>query len=291
MARRAHLALNPPYFLGGVWFLSLLLIDKKTVFHPKKGIFCLFLVFLFLSPFAFFGLPLFHFLFLCLSVVLFFLPSFLSFFFACFLFLVFVSFFPFLSSLLLFHEKNNIKIFNCNLFFSWNIISFFWFSVLFSVWNPFFLSLLFPDFKLCFLFNINVFSSKKNQIEKHKCLVKKGVATKRFFMNLCFCKMWKVIVFFCPKSLRKTNCVQFLAPNQKPPFWEPLLRTLLRTPLPAKFRTLLRTLLSLVAWFARIGNSSDSCESAWRAIKIGASIAHASRESIRANRVANRPCH
>ena len=46
-----------------------------------------------------------------------------------------------------------------------------------------------------------------------------------------------------------------------------------------------------IGWFARIGNSSDSCESAWRTIKIGVSIANDSRESIRANRVANRPCH
>ena len=38
-----------------------------------------------------------------------------------------------------------------------------------------------------------------------------------------------------------------------------------------------------IGWFARIGNSSDSGESAWRAIKIGVSIANA-------NRVANRPC-
>ena len=45
------------------------------------------------------------------------------------------------------------------------------------------------------------------------------------------------------------------------------------------------------ARFARIGNSSDSGESAWRAIKIVVSIAKDSRESIRANRVANRPCH
>ena len=46
-----------------------------------------------------------------------------------------------------------------------------------------------------------------------------------------------------------------------------------------------------IGWFARIGNSSDFCESAWRAIKIGVSIANDSRESIRANRIANRPCH
>ena len=41
-----------------------------------------------------------------------------------------------------------------------------------------------------------------------------------------------------------------------------------------------------IGWFARIGNSSDSGESAWRAIKIGASIANDSRESF-----ANCPCH
>ena len=29
-----------------------------------------------------------------------------------------------------------------------------------------------------------------------------------------------------------------------------------------------------IAWFARIGNSSGSCESAWRAIKIGVAIAN-----------------
>ena len=34
-----------------------------------------------------------------------------------------------------------------------------------------------------------------------------------------------------------------------------------------------------IRWFARIGNSSDSCELAWRAIKIGVSIANYSRET------------
>ena len=41
--------------------------------------------------------------------------------------------------------------------------------------------------------------------------------------------------------------------------------------------------LARIGWFSRIRNSSDSCESAWRAMKIGASIANESR----ANRVAN----
>ena len=43
------------------------------------------------------------------------LSSFLSFFLSFFL-LSFASVFPFLSSLLLFHEENNIKIFNCKAF-------------------------------------------------------------------------------------------------------------------------------------------------------------------------------
>ena len=96
--------------------LSLFLIDKKPVFPPRKGHFLLifnvslsFSLNLFWPPPFSVSLS----LSLCCS---FFFPSFLSFFFAFFLFLVFVSFFPFLSSLLLFHEKKNIKIFNCNFF-------------------------------------------------------------------------------------------------------------------------------------------------------------------------------
>ena len=65
------------------------------------------------------------------------------------------------------------------------------------------------------------------------------------------------------------------------------------------------SLKTLVAWFVRIDShdlreSGDSRESeirviqgdsAWHAMKKGVSIANDSRESIRANRVANRPCH
>ena len=153
-------------------------------------------MFLSLSPLTFFGLPLFLFLFLCLSVVLFFFPSFLSFFFAFFLFLVLVSFFPFLSSLLLFHEKKNIKIFNCNFFPEIFSLSFGFLSC-FSVSNPFFLSLLFPDFKLCFLFNINVFSFKKNKLKSTKKTKKSQLQQNGFFfMNLCFAKCQKLSFFF-----------------------------------------------------------------------------------------------
>ena len=125
--------------------LSLFLIDKKPVFPLRKGHF----LFIFNVSLSFslnlFWPPLFLFPFLCLSVALFFLPSFLSFFFAFFLFLVFVSFFPYLSSLLLFHEKKNMKIFNCNLF-SWNIFSFFWFPVLLFCFKSLFLIFAFSWF-------------------------------------------------------------------------------------------------------------------------------------------------
>ena len=50
-----------------------------------------------------------------------------------------------------------------------------------------------------FLFNINVFGFK-NKVVKHQFLVKRGVATKRFFNEPVFWKMCKVIVFlpiFC----------------------------------------------------------------------------------------------
>ena len=149
------------------WFLffSLLcflcfLIDKKTCFSPRKGFFCLFSLFLFLSPLTFFGLPLFLFLCLCLSLSLVFLSSFLSFFFAFFLFLVFVSFSFFFLLCFWFHEKNNMNTFELQFFPQIFSLSFGFLSC-FSVSNPFFLSLLFPVFKLCFLFNINVFSFKK----------------------------------------------------------------------------------------------------------------------------------
>ena len=60
------------------------------------------------------------------------------------------------------------------------------------------LSLFFPHFKLCFLFNMKVFWFQNKQLKKHKFLVKRGVATKRFFYQPVFCKMSKVIVFVCP---------------------------------------------------------------------------------------------
>ena len=124
--------------------------------------------------------------------------SFLSFFFAFFWFLVFVSFFPFLSSLLLFMKGTTSKYYSAKFFFI-NVFSLFWFPVLIFLSNPFFLSLFFLDFNLVFF--VQCFWFQKHQVEKHHFLVKRGVATKRFFfMSLCFAKCEKVLVFlaiFC----------------------------------------------------------------------------------------------
>ena len=203
MARRAT-SLGPKpslfYFFCFFFFsfLSLLLIDKKPCFPPRKGHFCLFLSVSLSFSLAFFGLPLFQFLFLCLSLVLFFLFSFLSFFFAFFLFLVFLSFFPFLSSLLLFHERNNIKTLNCNFFSS--IFFFFWFPVLFFLSNPFFLSLLFFLILSYVFCSTSMFLVEKIKVEKNTNFWSKGGLQQNvFFYEPVFCKMWKVIVFFfCP---------------------------------------------------------------------------------------------
>ena len=188
------------FFFGFCFFGCL--IQEKTLFFPRKGHF-LFIFSVFLSfSLSHFGPPSFSVsLSLSLFFLLFFLSSFLSLFFAFFWFLVWVSFFIFLSSLVFFHERHNINILNCKFFFS-EIISFFCFLPFF-VSSSFFLSLLFPDFKLCFLFNIKVFGFKTKNLKKKKkkkhFLVKRGVATKRFFfINLCFANCQKLSFFFGP---------------------------------------------------------------------------------------------
>ena len=155
-------------------------------------------MFLFLSPLTFFGLPLFLFLFLCLSLSLVFLSSFLSFFFAFFLFLVFVSFsFFFLLSFCF--MKRTTWTFSIAISFFPEIFSLsFGFLSCFSVSNAFFLSLFFPDFKLCFLFNINVFSFKKNKLKSTKKQKKANCNKTGFFMNLCFAKCEKLSFCFAP---------------------------------------------------------------------------------------------
>ena len=197
-------------FLGFLFFslLSFLCFfnRQKNLFFPlEKGIFCLFSMFLFLSPLTFFGLPLFLFLFLCLSLALVFL-TFLLVFLLCFLFVSCFCLFlnPYLSSLLLFHEKKNMKILNCNFCFPEIFSLSFGFLSCFSVSNPFFLSLLFPDLKLCFCSTSMFLVSKRTNWKaqkKQKKTKKNKLQQNGVFYEPVFCKMWKVIVFFLPLFL------------------------------------------------------------------------------------------
>ena len=155
-------------------------------------------MFLFLSPLAFFGFPLFLFLFLCLSLSSSFLSFFLLVFPFCFLlvpcFCLFLSFSFFFA---FFHERNNIKILNCK-FCLHQMFSLFFGFLSFFVSSSFFLSLLFPDFKLCFCSTSRFLISKQTTLTKKTFfLLKRGVATKRFFViNLCFGKCQKLSFFF-----------------------------------------------------------------------------------------------
>ena len=171
------------------------LIQKNLVFPLEKGIFCLFSVFLFLSPLACFGLPLFVFLFVCLSLFFFsfFLPSCLSFLLSFGSLFLSLSFFFFLLCFF-FHERNNIKIFNCKFFLHQYFLFFGFLSFFLS--SSFFLSLLFPDFELCFLFNIKVLGFKTDNLKKQTFLVKREVATKRFFLPTCVLQNVKSYRYF-----------------------------------------------------------------------------------------------
>ena len=140
-----HLAPKPSLFiisflLGGFVFSFLLFaFNTKAGFPPRKGHFCLFLSLSFCFSLAFLGLPLFQFLFLCLSPVLFLFLFLLVFLLLSFGSFFFASFFPFVSSLLLFHERNNIKRNNCNVFFHHFFLFFFGFLSDLFLSNPFFL--------------------------------------------------------------------------------------------------------------------------------------------------------
>ena len=192
-----HLALNPPYFFFFVWFFLFFVFfnaKKNLVFPLEKGIFCLFSVFLFLSPLALSDLPLFLFLFPCLSLFFFsfFIPSCL-----CFL----LSFGSLFGSLSLFFfllwfsfMKETTSKYSIASFFFISIFSFFSFLPFF-VSSSFFLSLLFPDFKLCFLFNIKVFDFQTNNLQKNIFWSKGGLQQNGFFYQPVFWKMSKVIVF------------------------------------------------------------------------------------------------
>ena len=152
-------------------------LKRKNCFPPKKGHFCFFWSVSLCFSLAFFGLPLFHFLFLCLSLVLFFLPSFSSFFFAFFWFVDFVSFFIFLLCFC-FMQRTTSKYYFTKFFFPIKPFSFGGLLVFFSHLKAF-LSLFFPDFKLCFLFNLNVFKFQKRQV-KNTIFGQEGGCNKMF---------------------------------------------------------------------------------------------------------------
>ena len=160
--------LNPPHvsFVVLFPFLSLLPIDQKPCFSPRKGHFMF--VFACLPLFSlslFWPPPFFTFSFSVSLFFSFFLPSCLSFF-VLFRFLVFVFFWPFLSSLFLFHEKNNIKVFNHKVFLHQYFLYFGFLScLLFEILLSY---LCFPDFKLCFCSNIKWLISEKHNTQERK---------------------------------------------------------------------------------------------------------------------------
>ena len=94
-------------------------------------------------------------------------------------------------------KTNNIKRFNCKVFFHQSCV-FLGFPVLFSLSNPFFLSLFFPGIQLCFLFNINVFGFKKTRVVKHQFLVKRELQQNGFFLITCVFAKCEKFSLFCP---------------------------------------------------------------------------------------------
>ena len=166
-------------------FLSLLLKDKKTLFFLlEKGILflleCLplFLLSLFWPPPFSTSLSLSP----SCSIVSFFLLVFLLLSF-CSFFFIFLSFSFFFALVSWTEQHQNTKLLLSFL----KYFFFFWFPVFFFLSNPFFLSLLFPDFKLCFLLNINVFGLKKPKLKNTNFWSKGGLQQNVFFfMSLCF---------------------------------------------------------------------------------------------------------
>ena len=165
------------------------------VFHPneppkvsKKPIF---------TGFSLLGLPLFLFLFFCLSFfLLFFLSSFLSLFLLSFgslffslsFFLSFSFFFAFLSWKEQ-HQNIKLQVLSLKSFLFFMFPAFFCFKLLF-------LSLLFPHFKLCFLFNIKVFGFQTKNLKKTFFGQKGGCNKTVFFLSTCvFAKCQKLSFF------------------------------------------------------------------------------------------------
>ena len=178
-------------------FFWLFNTKKKPCFPLEKGIF-LFIFSVSLSfSLSFFWPPSFCVsLSLSLFFLLFFLSSFLSLFFAVFWFLVFVSFFLFLSSLLFFHERNNIKKFNCK-FFSSSRFSFFLVSYLFFFQVPFSYLCYFLILSYVFCSTSRFLVSKQTTKKKKTDIFgQKGGRNKTFFLSTSALQNVKSYRFF-----------------------------------------------------------------------------------------------
>ena len=201
MAQRAtSLGTKPSLFVFVLFFCFVFCFlvvwyKKNLVFPPRKGHFLfIFSVCLSFSLSLFWPPPFSVSLSLSLSFLLFFLSSFLSFLFAFFWFLVFVSFFLSLSSLLFFHERNNIKILNCKVCLHQYVLCF-GFPVFFLFQVPFSYLCYFLILSYVFCSTSRFWVSK--QTTKKTFFGQRGVTTKRlFFINLCFGMCEKLAHFF-----------------------------------------------------------------------------------------------
>ena len=103
-----------------------------------------------------------------------FLSFFLLVFLFCFLLVPCFSLFLFLSSLIWFHERNNIKIFNCKFIFHQSFL-FFLFSVFCFLIEMPFCCLCFPLLYSYVFCSTSMLLVSKTQVEKHQFLVKRGL--------------------------------------------------------------------------------------------------------------------
>ena len=176
------------FFCLVVFFPFPFFVFNKKPCVPHKGHFSLFAyfwVFPFFSPWPFLASP-FSTFFFSASLLLssFFLPSRL--YFALSFGSLFLSLSFFISSLFLFHEKSNIKIFNFKVNFSSVLSHFCWFPLFFFHSNPLSLSLF---FFYVLLFVQHQWFSKKTISEEGGCNITV------LFMNLCFGKCQKLSFF------------------------------------------------------------------------------------------------
>ena len=183
------------FFVFFLLFCFLVVSYKKNfVFPLEKGIFCLFSVFLFLSPLAFLAS-----LFLCFSFFVSLFSSFLSFFLLVFLFCcllvpcfcLFLSFSFFFAFLSWKEQLQNIKlqVLSSSIFLSFLVSCLFLFQVPFS-YLCYFLIL-----SYVFCSTSRFLISKQTTLKNRFFWSKGGLQQNGFFYQPVFWKMWKVIIF------------------------------------------------------------------------------------------------